>query len=340
MKILLTADPEIPVPPVNYGGIERIVDILVQGLVSAGHDVTLCANPESEVPCRLIGWKGLRSQNKLDTIQNLLTLTQLVKKEKFDIVHSFSRLAYMGFIMPFSVKKIMSYQREPSLRQVSKAVKLSKKNTLVFTGCSDYISKQLAGTAESYTIYNCAPVEKYDLNMHPAENAPLVFLGRIEPVKGTHNAVTIAMKAGRKLIIAGNIPPEHQGYFDEKIKPFLNEQISYIGPVNDAQKNTLLGNAAALLMPIEWNEPFGIVMAEAFACGTPVIGYPKGAVKEVVENGITGFLCNTVDEAVAKVSALADLNRSKIREIADKKFSSKKIVADYIGLYNNMLHRK
>ena len=143
MKILLTCDPEIPVPPGLYGGIERIVEVLVNTYVHQGHSVTLCANPNSKVPCKLIGWKGSRSQDFKDTIRNTLQLTSLVVKERFDLIHSFSRLAYMMAILPFGIKKIMSYQREPSQKQVSRAVALSKKGSMVFTGCSNYISSKL-----------------------------------------------------------------------------------------------------------------------------------------------------------------------------------------------------
>ena len=154
MKILLTVDPEIPVPPVTYGGIERIVEMLINVYVKEGHDVTLCAHPDSKVPCKLVGWKGLRSQHKPDIIKNAFTLTALVHRQRFDVIHSFSRLAYMTALFPNRIPKIMSYQREPSLTQIKKAVKIAKKNTLVFTGCSNYISNQIAKVAEAYTIYN------------------------------------------------------------------------------------------------------------------------------------------------------------------------------------------
>ena len=338
MKILITCDPEIPVPPSNYGGIERMVEVIIIGLLKQGHDVILCANPHSKVQCKLVGWKGLKSRNILDTIKNTLMLTQLVYKEKFDVVHSFSRLAYMTFIMPIKVKKIMSYQREPSLNQIAKAIKLSKKKSIIFTGCSDYISNQIAKIASVYTIYNCAPIEKYIFQEIVLKNAPLVFLGRIEPIKGTHNAIAIAKKSNQKLIIAGNIPLEYQNYFDTEVLPLLNDDIKYIGVVNDEQKNVLLRNAIALLMPIEWNEPFGIVMAEAMACGTPIIGFPKGAVKEIVQHGINGYLCNSIDDAVEKVLMLDKIDREVVRKIAEDKFSNTKIINDYIDLYNKHFH--
>ena len=336
MKILLTADPELPVPPGLYGGIERIVDTLVHNYVDAGHDVTLCAHPESRVPCRLVPWKGPRSQNRVDVLKNMATLTRLVYGGKFDIVHSFSRLAYMTAVFPLRVPKIMSYQREPSLGQVQKAVRLSPKQSMVFTGCSHYISDQLATVATAYTIYNCAPIEKYTFRAATGEDAPLVFLGRIEDIKGTHIAVEIARATGKRLVIAGNIPAGKEEYFDTTVKPYLNERIVYVGPVNDEQKNELLGKALAFLMPVQWNEPFGIVMAEAMACGTPVLGFPFGSVPEVVEDGINGFVCKDAKEMIAKVAEADRIDRSAVRKVAEQRFSNEKIAADYLELYRQL----
>jgi glycosyltransferase involved in cell wall biosynthesis len=339
MKILLTADPELPVPPGMYGGIERIVEVLVQAYTAAGHEVVLCAHPASQVPCRLIGWKGARSQHRQDTLRNMLTLTRLVYSEHFDVIHSFSRLAYMTAIFPLKVPKIMSYQREPSLQQVGKAVKMARKNSLVFTGCSDYIARQLDGTAESYTIYNCAPIEKYILQEKVEEDAPLMFLGRIEDIKGTHIAVDVARRTGKRLIIAGNIPADKESYFNERIKPFLDDRIRYIGPVNDEQKNNWLGKALAFVMAVQWNEPFGIVMAEAMACGTPVLGLPFGAVPEVVEDGINGYMCQNTEEMVRRVGDIPAIDRKKVRQVTEQRFSNTKIAADYLDLYTRLIDR-
>ncbi len=340
MNILLTVDPEIPVPPTNYGGIERIVDMLIQQYVKKGHTVTLCANKDSKVNCKLIGWKGAKSQNKKDLLKNTLQLTQLVYTHNFDVVHSFSRLAYMLALLPTAIPKIMSYQREPTLSQVKKAKFLAKKGSLIFTGCSNYISHQIKTVAEAYTVYNGAPLYLYEGTATVAIDAPLVFLGRIEPIKGTHIAIEVAKKANRKLIIAGNIPAEHQQYFDEKIKPFLSDKIQYIGTVNDMQKNELLGKALALLMPICWNEPFGIVMAEAMACGTPVLGFGRGSVPEVVTDGLTGFIAANEEEMINQVVLCKNLDRKKVRAVAEERFSDEKISDDYLNLYKRMLKVK
>ena len=208
---------------------------------------------------------------------------------------------------------------------------------MAFTGCSAYISNQITPYAKAYAIYNGVDMTKYQFKKEISSHAPLVFLGRIEPIKGTHVAIEVAKKTGKKLIIAGNIPSEFQSYFDEEIKPQLNEQIKYIGPVNDIEKNELLGTALAFLMPILWNEPFGIVMAEAMACGTPVIGFNRGSVPEVVLNGINGFSCSNIEEMIELVLRINEIDREKVRLDAEKRFSAEVIVNDYLMLYKEMI---
>jgi glycosyltransferase involved in cell wall biosynthesis len=339
MKILLTADPELPVPPGLYGGIERIVDALIHEYVKAGHEVVLCAHPDSKVPCRLVPWRGMHSQRITDTLKNTVTLTAVARRGSFDVVHSFSRLAYMSFLFPTRIPKVMSYQREPSLQQIKKAGTLAKKNSLIFTGCSNYISNQIGRVATASTVYNCAPFDKYVPAEKVGEDAPLVFLGRIEDIKGTDIAVEVAAKSGRRLLIAGNIPAGKEDYFDKKIKPFLNDRIKYIGAVNDEQKNELLGSALALLMPIRWNEPFGIVMAEAMACGTPVLGFPFGSVPEVVEDGLTGYVCRDTEQMVARVADSKLLSRAGVRKRAEDRFSTPRIAGEYLSLYRQLIEQ-
>jgi len=336
MKIAIIADPFIPIPPLNYGGIERIIHFLIVGLKERGHEVILIAHADSEVDIPLIKYKN--QNTRLATLQNILTINKL-KNFKPDVIHSFGRLINLLPFLSSSIPKIMSYQREPTLSQIKKAILISKKQTLSFTGCSDYISNQIKPFATAETVYNGFPIHTYDPKFDFKEDAPLVFLGRIEYIKGTHIAIEIAQKTNKKLIIAGNIPPDGEQYFNEKIKPFLSGEIEYIGPVNDIEKNTLLGNALAFLMPIQWNEPFGIVMAEAMACGTPVIGFSKGSVPEVVEDNVTGFVCTTTDEMVLAIGKLDSINRETVWKTAMRRFSSDSIVSEYLKLYEARINK-
>jgi glycosyltransferase involved in cell wall biosynthesis len=335
-KIAITADPELPVPPLLYGGIERIIHGLTNYYVSQGHEVHLFANEESKSAGILHPWRGKSSTSKTDSLRNAIQLRNAHKIHKFDVIHSFSRLAYLLFLLPLSAPKIMSYQREPTLSQVKLARSLAKKGSLIFTGCSGYISRQISAVAESTAIHNFVDTDFFSFNHTITDDAPLVFLGRVEPIKGPKEAIEIAARSNKKLIIAGNIPTEYTNYFDNEIEPLLNDDIRYMGPVNDQQKKALLENASALLMPIQWNEPFGIVMIEAMACGTPVLGFSRGAVPEVIFNGINGYRCSTIEEMIANLKEVTQLDRLKVREYCESHFSIPVISKQYLSLYRKL----
>ncbi|MBD2593968.1 glycosyltransferase [Nostoc spongiaeforme FACHB-130] len=341
MKILLTADPELPVPPKLYGGIERIVDLLVTGLQARGHTVGLVAHADSTSPAnKSFSWPGKRSQNKVDAVRNTITLRSAVQEFQPDIIHSFSRILYLLPLLPSRLPKIMSYQRNPSLRTTSWGGKLAQ-GSLTFTGCSDYICS-IGRTAGGvwHPIHNCVEIEKYTFQPQVAPDAPLVFLSRVERIKGAHTAIAIAKKTGRKLLIAGNYSTTGEAgqYWEEEIVPHLGKEgIEYVGAVNDVQKNELLGKAAAMIVPIEWEEPFGIVFAEALACGTPVISCPRGALPEIVRQGIDGYLINSIDEAVAAVHQLSNIDRYQCRQRAEQCFSASVILDQYEKLYSSLV---
>jgi glycosyltransferase involved in cell wall biosynthesis len=210
---------------------------------------------------------------------------------------------------------------------------------LLFTGCSDYIASQIASVATAKTVYNGVPLSKFEFRATVADDAPLVFLGRVERIKGVHNAIEIAKLSGRRLLIAGNIPqePEHQAYFETQVKPFLNDRIQYVGPVNDEQKNKLLGEALAFVMAIEWNEPFGIVMAEALACGAPILGTPRGAVPEIVTDGVNGFIRTTNQELAACIGMFSCELRLAARRECELRFSDNVIANSYLQTYSNQV---
>lgn len=336
MNIAIIADPFIPVPPQFYGGIERVIDLLITQLLKKGHQVTLFAHKDSSVNCKLVPLK--EGAGVLQTLQNIYIINNRLRKQKFDVVHSFGRLANLLLVMPSAIPKLMTYQREPTISQIKKAMTLSRRGTMTFTGCSNYISNQIAPFAPVHTVYNSVDVDRYSPIKMLDTDSPLIFLGRIEFIKGAHTAIEIAKRTGKKLIIAGNIDDNQRDYFDKQVKPFLDDQITYIGPVNDAQKNALLQKAMALLMPIHWNEPFGIVMIEAMACGTPVIGFRRGAVPEVVEHGKTGFVGDTIDELGEFVSQIERIDRSRVRQTVEERFSSKVIGNQYLSIYEDM-HR-
>jgi len=331
-------DPGILVPPKGYGGHERLVAMFAKEYHRLGHEVHLLVTEGSYVPGCIVhafGKEGFPPA-KSDALKAIPVAWNFLwqHRDKFDLVHNFGRLAYLLPILNNRVKKIITYGREISARNVSRINKLPNKN-LVFTGCSkDLISRGgVAGRWE--TVYNAIEFEKYQLVSHVPEDAPLIFLGRIEKVKGCHSAIAVAKATNNKLIIAGNVSPlaNEKAYFDKEILPHIdNEQIIHVGAVNDESKNRYLGMAKALLFPIEWNEPFGMVMVEAMACGTPVIAIRRGSVEEVIKEGETGYKVNTVQEMAEKVQQIKYINRENCRAIAKARFDVNKIAEQYLSL--------
>ncbi len=339
LKIALTADPEIPVPPRLYGGIERIVDMLARGLENRGHKVSLFAHPDSKSAGRLFSWPGGASRSRKDAMLNAGLLARNVIRERFDVLHSFSRLAYMLPILPLGMPKIMSYQRAISPQTTKLAHRLSR-GSLHFTAVSHWMINPVKDIGRWHMVPNGVPMETYAFRPEVAPDAPLVFLGRIEEIKGPHLAIEIARRTGLNLVIAGNIPLEKKAWVDAHVMSHVDgRQIRYIGPVDDRQKSELLGSARAFLMPILWEEPFGIVMAEALACGTPVVGLRRGAVPEVVEDGVTGFVRDNLDALVASLSAVDKLSRARCREAAATRFSADAVVESYLDVYRDVLAR-
>ena len=337
MKIALTADPELPVPPELYGGIERVVDMLARGLAARGHEVTLFAHPDSRSAGRLVPWPGRRSTDLFASLVNAATLARGQFETRFDLVHSFSRIAYMMPILPCRVPKLMTYQRAVTPRTVKLGYQLSR-GSLGFTAISDWMMQEVKHIGSWTVIPNGVPLDTYQFVAEVEEDAPLVFLGRVEEIKGPHLAIEIARRSGRRLIIAGNIPDDKRAWVEANVLCAVDGvRIRYIGPVNDREKNQLLGSAAAFLMPILWDEPFGIVMAEAMACGTPVLGLARGAVCEVVADGVTGFVRDDVAGLIAGVARLGEISRAACRARVEKLYSDQAVVDAYERLYRARL---
>jgi glycosyltransferase involved in cell wall biosynthesis len=343
MRLLLTADPEIEVPPLLYGGIERIVDVLVRRLRAAGHVVGLVARAGSECPNdAFFPWPGLSSMSRRDTVLNTLALARAIRAFRPDVVHSFSRIAYLLPHLRGRIPLIMSFQREPTHRTVGLAVRLAAPGRLTFTGCSDYIARRgrLVG-GEWHGIPNFADTEGLTLGSPSVpDDAPLVFLSRVEEIKGPHWAIEIARRAGRRLIIAGNHSqrddPEGR-FWRERIAPEIGKGgVEYVGPVDDVQKNALLGGARAMVVPIQWDEPFGIVFAESLACGAPVVSCPRGALPEIVRPGVDGFLIKSIEEGCEAVERVGALDRTECRRRAVDHFSADAVVTRYVDLYSKV----
>src|SRR5258708_3327962 len=338
MKILLVMDPGILVPPKGYGGHERLVAIFAKEYRKQGHEVHLLATGGSEIEGCIIHGYGREGfpPRKLDAARAIPYAGYFLWKHRndFDLVHNFGRLAYLLPILNHPVKKIMTYGREISIKNIDRITRMRNKN-IVFTGCSTDLITRNALPGRWETVYNAIEFDKYKLNDQVPEDAPFIFLSRIERIKGCHTAIEMAKATGNDLIIAGNVSPlpEEKAYFEQEIKPRIDgRQIRYVGQVNDEQKNLYLGQSKALLSPIEWNEPFGMVMVEAMACGTPVIGMGKGSVPEVIEENITGVIVNDKKEFPDAMSEITRINRNDCRRRAQERFDVGVIARHYLSL--------
>jgi glycosyltransferase involved in cell wall biosynthesis len=336
MKILIVMDPGILVPPKGYGGHERLVEMFALEYARLGHEVHLLVTEGSRVNGCIVhpfGKEGFPPK-KWDARVAIPKAWSFLWKNRndFDLVHNFGRLAYLLPILNHPVKKIMTYGREISQRNILWINRLPIRN-LTFTGCSQNLISRIDARGTWKPVYNAIRFDQYTLQPEVNSDAPLIFLGRIERIKGCHTAIEVAKKTNHSLIIAGNISslPEEKRYFEHEIKPWIDDkQIRFVGEVNDEQKNQLLGSAKALLMPIEWNEPFGIVMIEAMACGTPVIAFPRGSVSEVVEQGKTGCIVDNKQQMIDLLENGFNLNRKNCRDWAEKRFDVKQIAQEYL----------
>ncbi len=340
LRVLLTADPMLPVPPSHYGGIERIVDGLARELRMRGHSVGLVAHPESACAVDFFRpWTGTNPDGRSHTLANMRVLALAVEAFRPDVVHSFSRLMFLLPLMRQKRAMLMSYQRQTGGWRNRAAALLGGKS-FAFSACSEFIAAQGRRQGGRWTaIHNFVDVDYFRFSPAVDPDAPLVFLSRLEAIKGAHTAIRIALAAGRRLVIAGNRvdSPDGRAYWSNEIEPHLRSgQISYVGEVDEAQKNDLLGRAAALLVPIEWEEPFGIVFAEALACGTPVISCPRGALPEIVRHGEHGFLVSSIAEGVAAVGRLTGIDRFACRRLAEQRFSRRVACDGYLAVYREL----
>ena len=325
MRLLVLADPFLPIPPRHYGGIERIIASLLRSARDAGHEIVLMAHPDSRVEgVQLESFCGDLKPRARDFFHNCGRAIRVAASFRPHLIHSFARLAYLAPFFGSSVPKIMAYHREPTRSSMVWGSRLAG-SSIIFTGCSASLTRRGSDMGGRWVaIPNGLDLDRYTFQPRVAADAPLVFLSRIERVKGAHLAIAAARASGRRLILAGNHAESGReaDYWRDEILPHLDrDRISYVGPVDDHQKNELLGSARALLVPILWEEPFGMVFVEALACGTPVISMRRGAVPELIEDGREGFLCREVCELGMAIEKIAEIDRAACRTRAERRFS-------------------
>lgn len=339
MKILLTTDPEIPVPPPLYGGAERLASDLIDEYVSLGHEVYLMANSASQKN-NLSGffpWEADSSVGFSNVVKNAWQLRKVYGKVKPDVVHCFSRLLYIyPTLFTTNARFVKRYGRFISIKATTLAKNLAG-DRLQLVAAAKHMLNHLPDKSAWKVIYNFVDTDFYT-DSETTQRDGLLFLGRIEDIKGVNEAIRVAQIVGEKLTIAGNIEREHQHYFNSKVKPHLNEKISFLGPVNNEQKRSLFRSSRATLFPIKWEEPFGIVMAESISCGTPVIAFRRGSVPEVIQDGVNGFVVDNVEEMVGAARRINSIDRQEVRNIALKKFSRRNAALAYVALFDQMIN--
>jgi len=336
MRIALIASPFISVPPKKYGGTELFIAQLAEGLVALGADVVVYANGVSKVSAE-VRWLYAEDDWPIDgemysSLKDLNHASWAINDclASADIIHlnNAPGLAFARMRGPRWVYTL-HHPHLPSLTQFYSCFE-----NVEFVSISDF-QKLKEPLKRIRTIHHGIDLSQYDFQ--PKKQQYLSFLGRIAPVKGVHNAIEIAKRTGIPLKIAGEVQPLFKDYFDSKIKPHIDGKfIEYVGEADLAIKNELLGNSMGLLFPIEWDEPFGLVMVEAMAAGTPVVAFPGGSVKEVVRDGVSGLICSDVADAVARLSELSSIKPVAIRAYAQQYFSVERMVQDYLSLYREM----
>jgi len=341
MKIAQIAPLFESVPPRLYGGTERVVSWLTEKLVELGHDVTLFASGDSVTTARL--FPACRKALRLDAdcidpvVHHVLMMEEVFSHASdFDLIHS--HVDYLHF--PLSRREqtpcVTTLHGRLDLPDLVPLYKSFRDMPVV--SISDAQREPLPWANWQGTVHHGLPPKS--LAFYDGPGKYLAFLGRISPEKGVDHAIEIAIRSGLPLKIAAKVDRADQDYFENKIRPLIDHPlVEFIGEIGYSEKNDFLGNAAALLFPVNWPEPFGLVMIEAMACGTPVIARPVGAVPEIVRDGVTGFLVNDNDSAVAAVSRISDsdIDRLECRKHFELHFTDERMALDYVNIYRRLL---
>ncbi|TKC06325.1 glycosyltransferase family 4 protein [Pedobacter frigoris] len=336
MKIAVLAPIAWRTPPRHYGPWEQMASNLTEELVKAGIEVTLFATGDSVTAGSLdaVIAQGYEEDKSVDAkVAECLHISNLMEKAaEFDLIHNhfdFLPLTYSKLVDKPMITTIHGFSSE----KIVPVYKKYNRNTHYVSISNSDRHSELDYLA---TVYNGIVTAEFDFVAQPEDY--LLFFGRIHPDKGTAEAIEIALKTGKRLLIAGIIQDER--YYLERVEPFLGKSVEFLGAAGPEERNELLGKAAALLHPINFEEPFGLSVAEAMTCGTPVIAFNKGSMPELIIDKKTGFLVKDIEQAVQAIKMLLPgINRKKCREHAIAKFSAKKMAEDYLALYHQILNK-
>jgi glycosyltransferase involved in cell wall biosynthesis len=327
------------VPPKYYGGTERVVSYLTEELVRAGHEVTLFASGDSVTRARLIApcRRSLRlDRSAVDHLaHHILELeTVFQRAQEFDIVHFHIDYLHFPLSRRCGVPHVTTLHGRLDLPDLQPLYNEFRDMPVI--SISHAQRQPLPQARWIATIHHGIPTDLY--RFRPQHGSYLAFLGRISPEKRADRAIHIAKALGMPLKIAAKVDAVDRDYFEDVIKPQMDTSlVEYLGEIGEGEKDEFLGNAYALLFPIDWPEPFGLVMVEAMACGTPVIAYHHGAVPEVVVDGVTGYIVQTLEEAIEAVRKVGQLDRARIRRIFEERFTAQRMTQDYLKVYEQLL---
>jgi len=338
MKIAQVAPLYESVPPHGYGGTERVVSYLTEQLVREGHEVTLFASGDSQTAADLVPCspRSLRLGKAVDTLAHHIVMLERVfqRADQFDLVHFHVDYLHFPLSRRIAFNQLTTLHGRLDLPDLPFLYDEFPDMPLV--SISDSQRKPLPQANWIGTVYHGLPPASFTLRETPEKY--LLFLGRISPEKRVDRAIEISQRARRKLKICAKIDRADRYYFNKHIKPLLDHpSVEFVGEVGHEKKNELLGGAAALLFPIDWPEPFGLVMIEALACGTPVIAFPCGSVPEIIANGDTGFVVNDIEEAVEAVHRIQTIDRRRCRQEFEHRFTDQRMAQDYVRIYESRL---
>jgi glycosyltransferase involved in cell wall biosynthesis len=329
------------VPPRLYGGTERVVSYLTEELVRLGHEVTLFASGDSETTARLVPGceRALRlgGEAKDTVVPHLILLERVFQANaEFDAVHFHTGYLHLGLARRFRAPCVTTVHGRLDYPELVPLY--DEFDEAPHVSISDAQRAPLPWLNWVATIHHGLPADLYRLERRPDDY--LAFIGRFSPEKGFDRAVEIARRSGRRLRVAAKVDDYDRLYFDAKVRPLLEApDIEYVGEIAEHEKQEFLGNAAALLFPIDWPEPFGLVLIEAMACGTPVVAFPRGSVPEIVAESATGFVVEDVAAAVHALEGIERLDRAAVRRAFESRFTVGRMVDDYLAVYRRLATR-
>ena len=326
------------VPPKLYGGTERVVAMLCDELVRQGHDVTLFASGDSQTSATLVPGcpEALRLINSPDPLAiHLLMLEHVVQRAgEFDLIHFHTAPLHFSLARRLDTPHVTTLHGRLDLEPM--IALYSEFPDLPFISVSDAQRAPLSRQNWVATVHHGLPV--HELSFHPEAGSYLAFLGRISPEKRVDRAIEIATACGAPLKIAAKVDPADRDYFTSTIEPLLSHPlVEYIGEIGESEKSDFLGHARALLFPIDWPEPFGLVMIESIACGTPVVAFRGGSVEEIIDHGVTGFVVEDLDQAITATRQVDALDRRICRQQFDERFTATRMADDYVQVYTQLV---